>query len=152
MELSKGPLSPGLLGDVLVEHAPDAVIFADPQGAIRTWNRRAEQIFGYAASEALGQSLNIIIPESLRAAHWRGFEASLTTRLTKYAGRVLTTRSVHKDGRTLYVELSFALIEDPSGTVLGALAIARDSTERYREHKELLARVAQLEAKLSPPR
>src|SRR5688572_12191496 len=115
MELSKGRLAAASLGDVLVERAPDAVIFADAQGAIRIWNGRAEQIFGYAAAEALGQSLNIIIPERLRAAHWRGFEAALTTRETKYAGRVLTTRSVHKDGRTLYVDLSFAPVEDSSG-------------------------------------
>ena len=149
MEPSK-TLAP--LGDALVEQAPDAFIFADAQGAIRLWNARAEQIFGYAASEALGESLNIIIPERLRAAHWRGFDAALTTRQTKYAGRVLTTRSVHKDGRTLYVDLSFALIEDPSGNLLGVLAIARDSTERYLDHKALLARVEQLEAKLAPPR
>jgi PAS domain S-box-containing protein len=151
MELSKNPLVPAPLSDVLVEQAPDAVIFADAQGAIRIWNGRAQQIFGYAASEALGESLNIIIPERLRAAHWRGFEAALTTRQTKYAGRVLTTRSVHKDGRTLYVDLSFALIDDANGNVLGVLAIARDATERYLEHKKLLDRVGQLEAKLAPP-
>jgi PAS domain S-box-containing protein len=150
MESPKHPDSAAALGAVLVEQAPDAVIFADAHGVIRRWNARAEQIFGYPASEALGQSLDIIIPERLRAAHWRGFEAALTTRLTKYDGRVLTTRSIHKDGRTLYVDLSFALIEDPDGG-LGALAIARDSTQRYLEHKELLERVKQLEAKCTPP-
>ena len=152
MELSKDSLVQAPLSDALVEQAPDAVIFADAQGAIRVWNPRAQQVFGYTASEALGQSLNIIIPEHLRAAHWRGFEAAFATHEEKYAGRVLTTRSVHKDGRTLYVDLSFALIEDLSGTVLGALAIARDSTERYQKHKELLERVSQLEAKPMPPR
>jgi PAS domain S-box-containing protein len=151
MELSKSPLVATPSGDILVERAPDAVIFADAHGAIRLWNGRAEEIFGYTAAEAVGQSLNIIIPERLRAAHWRGFEAALTTRQTKYAGRVLTTRSVHKDGRTIYVDLSFALIEDPNGKVVGALAIARDSMERFVEHKELLERVRQLEAKLTPP-
>jgi PAS domain S-box-containing protein len=151
MEPSKGGLAAAPPGDVLVEQAPDALIYADAQGAIRIWNRRAEQMFGYAAAEALGQSLNIIIPERLRAAHWRGFEAALASRQTKYAGRVLTTRSVHKEGRILYVDLSFALVEDASGTVLGALATARDSTERYLEHKELLARVGELEAKLTQP-
>src|SRR5687767_6144062 len=147
MESSKDPDSAAALSELLVEQAPDAVIFADAHGVIRTWNARAEQIFGYPASEALGQSLDILIPERLRAAHWRGFEAALNTRSTKYAGRVLTTRSMHKDGRTLYVDLSFALIEDNNGNVLGALAIARDSTERYLEHKALLERVGKLEAK-----
>ena len=151
MQVSKGTLVPAPLGEVLVEQAPDAVIFADAQGAIRIWNGRAEQIFGYAASEVLGQSLDIIIPERLRGAHWRGFEAALSSRQTKYAGRVLTTRSVHKDGRALYVDLSFALIEAPAGGVAGVLAIARDATERYLEHKALRERVGTLEAKLASP-
>lgn len=152
MKLSTDPDVTAPLHEVAVEQVPDAVIFADAHGTIRTWNGRSEQVFGYTASEALGQSLNIIIPERLQAAHWRGFEAALTTRQTKYAGRVLTTRSVHKDGRTLYVDLSSALIEDASGNVLGALAVARDATERYQERKELLERVRQLEAKITPPR
>jgi PAS domain S-box-containing protein len=77
----------------------------------------------------------MIIPERLRAAHWAGFEKALGSGVTKYAGRVLTTRSVHKDGRRLYVDLSFALLKNADGTMAGALAIARDATERYLAEK-----------------
>jgi PAS domain S-box-containing protein len=119
------------LSEAIVEQAPDALIFADREGAIRVWNRAAEALFGYSAAEALGQSLDIIIPERLRAAHWTAFDKSLATGETKYAGRVLTTRSAHKDGRRLYVELSFSLLMDSTGNVTGAIALARDGTERY---------------------
>ena len=120
-----------MLNEAIVQQAPDAIIFADRDGAIRVWNRGAERIFGHAASEVLGQSLDVIIPEQLRKAHWQGFDKALETATTKYEGRVLTTRSAHKDGRRLYVELSFALVKDPAGNIVGALAIARDGTERY---------------------
>jgi PAS domain S-box-containing protein len=123
------------LHEAIVEQAPDAVIFADRNGAIRVWNRSAETLFGHAASEVLGESLDVIIPEQLRKAHWQAFDKSLETAATKYAGRVLTTRSVHKDGRRLYVDLSFALVRDTGGNIVGALAIARDCTERYLAEK-----------------
>jgi len=79
----------------------------------------------------VGQSLDIIIPERLRDAHWRGFDRSLASGETKYAGQVMTTRAEHKDGRRLYVELSFAMLKDEAGRVSGALAAGRDGTERY---------------------
>jgi PAS domain S-box-containing protein len=125
----------GALYEIIVEQAPDALIFADREGAIRVWNRGAEDIFGYAPSEVLGSSIDIIIPEPLRKAHWQGFDRALGSGTTKYAGRVLTTRSVHKDGRRLYVDLSFALLRDVGGDIVGALAIARDCTERYLAEK-----------------
>jgi PAS domain S-box-containing protein len=117
--------------EAVVEQAPDAIIFADAAGVIRLWNHAAESIFGYAAAEVLGANLDVIIPERLRAAHWAGFNKALASGVTKSAGRVLTTRSVHKDGRKLYVDVSFALLKNADGTVAGAIAIARDATERY---------------------
>ena len=123
------------LYELIVEQAPDAVIFADREGAIRVWNRGAEAIFGHRAAEVLGSSLDIIIPEPLRKAHWQGFDRALESGTMKYAGRVLTTRSMHKDGRTLYVDLSFGLVRDAAGGIVGALAIARDGTERYLAEK-----------------
>jgi PAS domain S-box-containing protein len=131
---SKAPDADTLYASI-VEQAPDAIIFADRGGAIRVWNGGAEAIFGYAASEVLGESLDVIIPEPLRKAHWQGFDKALESGTTKYAGRVLTTRSVHKDGRRLYVDLSFGLVRDAAGVILGALAIGRDCTERYLAEK-----------------
>ena len=137
------------LCEALVEHAPDALIYADREGAIRVWNAGAERIFGYAASEVLGTSLDVIIPERLRRAHWDGFRKALETGQPKYdAGRVLTTRSARKSGERLYVDLSFSLIRNRDGTLTGALAIARDCTARYQQERELQARVSELERRL----
>jgi PAS domain S-box-containing protein len=132
----------------VVEQAPDAIIVTDRDGAIRVWNRGAETIFGYAAAEVLGANLDLIIPERLRAAHWAGFEKAIQTGETKYSGRVLTTRSVHKDGSRLYVDLSFGLVRDAGGTVTGVFAIGRDCTARYAAENALKARVAELEKDL----
>ena len=138
-------IAPEALNNIVVEQSPDAIIFADKEGAIRLWNARAEAIFGFSAEEAIGKNLDIIIPERLRAAHWRGFESALAAGETKYAGRSMTTRSAHKDGRTIYVELSFALLKDRSDAVIGALATARDATQRYLEEKALRQRVRNAE-------
>jgi PAS domain S-box-containing protein len=129
----------------IVEQAPDAVIFIDSGGAVRIWNRSAEIIFGYSAAEILGNSPDFIIPEQLRHAHWEGFRKAMDTGRTKYAGRVLTTRSVHKNGNRLYVDLSFSLVRDDTGDLIGALAIGRECTARYLSDNMLRARVARLE-------
>jgi PAS domain S-box-containing protein len=134
------------LSQAIVDQAPDAIIFADRDGMIRVWNRGAERIFGYAAADALGSSLDLIIPERFRRAHWEGFQRALDTGRTKYADRVLTTRSAHRDGSKLYVDLSFGLVTDDGGAILGALAIGRDCTARYAADAALRSRLAALEA------
>jgi PAS domain S-box-containing protein len=140
------------LASAIVEQVADAIIFADPQGAIRIWNAGAAAIFGYPADEALGQSLDLIIPERLRAAHWAAFDKALETGQTKYGRQAMTTRSAKKDGSKLYVDLSFALVKDQSGRVLGAVAMARDVTSRQVADSELRKRLAELEqsVKASP--
>jgi PAS domain S-box-containing protein len=131
----------------VVEQAPDAMIFADREGAIQIWNRAAETVFGYAPAEVLGGSLDVIIPERLRRAHWEGFRRAIDSGQTKLGGRALTTRSVHKNGSKLYVELSFGLIRNGAGAVAGALAVGRDCTARHLADSALRARVAELEQK-----
>src|ERR1043165_4806911 len=86
----------------LVAQLPDGIIVSDREGRITVWNAGAERIFGHRAAEVMGRSLDVIIPERLRAAHWAGFDASLASGREKYAGRVMTTRSMHKDGSKLY--------------------------------------------------
>ena len=129
----------------IVEQAPEAIIFADRDGAIRLWNGGAETVFGHAAADVMGQSLDIIIPERLRRAHWDGFNHAISTGQQKYVNRVLTTRSMHKNGAKLYVDLSFALVRDEAGAVVGALAVGRDCTARYLADGALRARLAELE-------
>lgn len=130
----------------IVAATADAVIFADREGRIRLWNRGAELLFGYTATEVLGASLDVIIPERLRDAHWKGYDAALASGHTKYTNRVLTTRSMHKDGHKLYVDLGFGLVRDAEGNVAGAFATGRDGTARHAADAELRARVAALEA------
>jgi PAS domain S-box-containing protein len=115
----------------LFDQSPVSLIAADREGRIVAWNRASEALFGFPASEVLGQSLDVIIPEHLRDAHWKGFDRSLASGETKYAGQVMTTRAVHKDGRRLYVDFSFSMLRDNSGAVVGALAAGRDGTERF---------------------
>lgn len=131
------------------EATADAIIFADRDGLIRLWNRGAELIFGHGAADVIGQSLDIIIPERLRAAHWEAFDRSLETGRTKYTDRVLTTRAVHKDGTKRYVDLGFGLVRDDRGAILGAFAIGRDCTARHSADNALKARVQELEARLA---
>lgn len=124
-----------LLGDLIVEQTADAVIYSNRDGVIERWNAAAAAMFGYGADEALGQRLDLIIPERLRAAHWRGFEAAMTSGKTRLHGRPTLTRAEHKAGSKLYVEMSFAVIVDAAGTTLGSVAIARDVTERIEREK-----------------
>ncbi len=134
---------PATLCRAIVEQAQDAVIFADRDGIIQLWNRGAEIIFGFAAAEALGQNLNLIIPERFRPAHDEGFRHAIHSGLTRNDGRVLTTRAQNKFGGRLYVDLSFGLLKDDTGSVLGAFAIGRDATAR---HLEQMARRVNTEA------
>lgn len=123
------------LGDLILEQTAEAVIYSNRQGIIERWNNASTEIFGYTADEALGQSLDLIIPEHLRAAHWRGFEAAMVSGKTRLHGRPTVTRADHKLGRKLYVEMSFALVTDRLGTALGSVAVARDVTERIAREK-----------------
>jgi PAS domain S-box-containing protein len=133
------------LTSLLAQQAPDAVVFADLDGVIREWNPAAEGMFGHTRDEALGQSLDIIVPERFREAHWRGYRRALSEGRTKYSGQALPTRSLRNDGSTMYVELTFAIIHDPSGAVIGALAHARDISERWAREREERQRFRELE-------
>ena len=113
----------------VVEQGPEAMIFADRDGVIRLWNARAEEIFGYAAAEAAGKSLDLIIPQHLRAAHWQGYHRAIAAGRTRSDGKPMLTRATHKDGSKLYVELDFGIVRDDRHDVLGALATARKSSK-----------------------
>ena len=127
-------LQPSLFRN-MIEQAGDAIIFIDSTGAVQVWNRGAEKLFGYSADEARNNSLDVIIPESLRQAHWVGFHKAVESGRTRHGDRVLTTKAIHKDGHKLYVDLHFCLVRDGAGAVAGALAIGRDCTERYLAEK-----------------
>ena len=121
--------------DLILEQAAEAVIYANRQGVIERWNAAAAVMFGYSKAEALGQSLDFMIPERLRAPHWRGFNAAMESGKTRLGGRPTLTRGLHKSGQKLYVEMSFALVVDGTGSPFGAVAVARDVTDRVEREK-----------------
>jgi PAS domain S-box-containing protein len=137
--------STGWLHRLIVEEMPEAVIFADRQGTVRLWNRGAETMFGYSATEALGQSLDLIVPERFRARHWEGYRQVMATGVTRYGERLLAVPAMRKDGRRISIEFSIALLKDERGAVAGALAVVRDVTARWQAERELRARLAALE-------
>lgn len=131
------------LAERILDDAADAVIYADRSGAIIRWNPAAAALFGFSPDEALGQSLDLIIPERLRAAHWRGYEAAMTKGTMKLQGRPTLTRASHKSGRKLYVEMTFAIVRGgATGEVLGSVAVARDVTERVERERAATAAAA----------
>ncbi len=136
------------LAQQITAATPDAVIFADRDGVVRLWNAGAENMFGYSAAEALGQTLDLIIPERLRPRHWEGYRRVMETGVSRYSGSdLLAVPAVRKDGVRISLEFSIALVCDSEGRVVGAGAILRDVTKRWREEKALKERLATLEAK-----
>ena len=139
--------SPDRLYRRIVEEIPEAVVLADRDGVIRLWNRGAETVFGYAADEALGQSLDLIIPERFRARHWDGYRHVMATGVTSYGQRLLAVPAIRKDGQRISIEFSIALLKNERGEVTGAAAIIRDVTARWHAERELRARLAALEGR-----
>jgi len=142
-------LSQEQLCQQLVSEAGDAIIFADRQGIIRLWNRGAAEIFGHPAETALGQSLDLIIPETLRERHNQGYQRVMATGQTKYGKELLAVPGVRQDKTRISLEFSITLIKDDQGLVLGAAAIVRDVTARWNQERERQKRLADLEARLA---
>jgi PAS domain S-box-containing protein len=133
----------------ILDCMPEALIVADLEGIIRLWNHGAERLFGYRAMEAVDRSLDLIIPEHLRQAHWDGFHKALSRGATVHGGRSVITRALHKSRQPLYVDMSFALVKDQAGKTTGSMAVARNATERYLEEKNLRRQLAALTPKQS---
>ena len=128
-----------------VEALGDAIVVADPSGAITVWNPAAERLFGFTQAEALGNSLDLIIPERLRERHWAGYERTMKSGETRYAHDVLRVPAVHKDGRALSIAFTVGLLNGPQGTVTGIVAVIRDETRSFTEKRDLLKRLAECE-------
>jgi PAS domain S-box-containing protein len=134
------PWSDSILADAgmlraVLESLPDALILADTAGTIRFWNGAAERLFGHTGEEALGQDLNLLVPERFRPAHDEGFTRAVATGQLRTGTRVLRTRANPKDGRRLYVDFTFALLKDPAGHVVGVHALARDATQAHLQQQ-----------------
>jgi len=144
-----------LLLEQLVNEAPDAILVSDREGTIRFWNRGAELIFGHTAAEAVGQSLNLIIPENLQARHWEGYWRVMKSGETKYKTGLLSSPGLRKDGSRVSLEFSMILLYDESGALSGCGTIMRDVSERWLREKTLQERLAACETlhlASSPPK
>ncbi len=132
----------------IVEGSPDAVVFGDAEGKIRLWNAGATAIFGFTPDEAIGKSMDIIIPERLRGRHWEGYNKVMVTGVSRYgAGDLLAVPAVTKDGRTISIEFTIQMLKGPGGEILGPVATIREVTKRFQREKEMARRLKDLEAK-----
>ena len=119
----------------LVAAVGDAVVVTDAKGAITVWNPAAERMFGFSASEALGQSLDLIIPERLRGRHWDGYHKTMETGHTKYGSDLLRVPAAHKDGRALSIAFTVAMLMSAEGKPAAIAAVIRDETARFTEER-----------------
>jgi PAS domain S-box-containing protein len=133
--------------EAFVQTAGDAIVAAGTDGFILFWNHAAERIFGYTEGEALGRSLDLIIPESLRLRHWEGYRKVMATGVTRYGAEILRVPALHKDGRRLSIAFTVALLYSRAREVQAIVAIIRDETSRWEEERALRKRLAELEAK-----
>ena len=135
----------------LVNAIGDAIIMSDAGGNITLWNPAAERMFGFTQSEALGNSLDLIIPERLRGRHWDGYHKTMATGETRYGNDVLRVPAVHKDGRTLSIAFTVGLLYGLQREVTGIAAVIRDVTQSFTEKRDLLKRLADCEGKRAIP-
>ena len=129
----------------LVECVGDAIIVADVHEKIVLWNPAATRIFGYSEEEALGQTLDLIVPERQRQKHNEGYSHSMETGTTRYGTSLLKVPAKHKDGSMLSIAFTVGMLFDAAGKANGVVAIIRDETARFAEERALKKRLSDLE-------
>ena len=134
----------------LVEAVGDAIVASDAGGAIVLWNPAATRMFGFTEEEALGKSLDIIIPQRQQQRHWDGYHKTMETGKTRYGNDVLRVPAVHKDGHSLSIAFTVALLHTPDHKVSAIVAVIRDETARFAEERNLKKRLTELEMQLAP--
>ncbi len=134
----------------LINAVGDAVVVCDAAGAIIVWNPAAERMFGYTQTEALGQSLDLIIPERLRKRHWDGYHQTMATGITRYGNDVLRVPAINKAGDSLSISFTVAMLHHLDGKVAAIVSVIRDETAKFAEERALKKRVAELEAAAKP--
>lgn len=136
----RAPLGDGALAQLLRSLA-DAVIIADPAGTIVFWNDAAARLFGWSASDALGKSLDLIIPERFRARHWAAYRRVMETGHTRYGSQLLQVPALHRDGHGFSIAFTVTLLGEPEEHRPRAIAaVVRDNTENYALRRSVAAR------------
>ena len=129
----------------IIENSHDAILFSNLDGLIELWNSGAEEIFGYKKEEAVGKSLDLIIPEKLRQRHWEGYHKVMETGESRYGKELLKVPAIQKDGTNVSVEFTIMLVRNLRNEIIGTAAIIRDVTERWKQEKELKQKIRILE-------
>ena len=132
----------------IIEHSQDAIILANFDGVIQLWNLGAIKMFGYSSEEAVGQTLDIIIPDRFRDSHWSGFKHAMATGSSKYEEDMLAVPGAKKDGTRISIEFTIVMLKDNKGIPTGISSIIRDVTQRRQQDKEMRDRISELEEKL----
>ena len=135
----------------LVSAIGDAIVVSDANGAITLWNEAAERLFGYSEAEALGQSLDLMIPERLRERHWEGYVKTMETGETRYGSEVLQVPAIDKAGRSFSIAFTVALLRSADGKVSGIAAVIRDDTKRFEKDRAQRKQINDLKAQLAGP-
>jgi PAS domain S-box-containing protein len=130
----------------IVNDAPEAILFSDREGTIRLWNRGAEEIFGYSADEALGKSLDLIIPEGLRKRHWEGYHQVMASGKTRYGTELLSVPATHRDGHQLSCAFSIIMIRGEDDALIGIASIMRDVTAAWQKEQALTKELSQMKS------
>lgn len=133
----------------LVWAVGDGVVAANADGKVVLWNPACERIFGFSAAEAVGQSLDIIVPQRQQQRHWDGFTKTMKTGETRYGNDVLRVPAVHKDGHSLSIAFTVALLKKPDGTVGAIVAVVRDESARFAEDRALRQKLMELERQVA---
>ena len=132
----------------LIDASPLALVEFGLDTRIRLWNPAAERIFGHARADALGETLDIIVPDKLRARHWDGYRRVMQTGRTEYAGRTLAVPALRRDGTRISVEFTVTLLREPAGVLRGIAAVLRDVTAEWEARRALQRRAGELEREL----
>jgi len=136
-------ISSSVLADAVLHTSSDAIVASDKDGIIQFWNPGAERIFGHTSGDAIGKSLDIIIPERLRARHWQGYRQVMATGESRYGhGDVLVVPGIRKDGSRVSLEFTIVPVRDGTSRMIGMVAIMRDVTARFEEMRALRQKVA----------
>jgi PAS domain S-box-containing protein len=137
----------------VLDGSPEAILICDRAGIVRFWNAAAERVFGFHVTEALGVSMNLIIPARFQARHWAGWEATMKSGVAHYGeGQLLAVPALHKNGRTISIEFSIQLLKDTDGQIQWVVAVIRDVTERYGREQALRAQLKAFQARMARSR
>ena len=135
----------------LVSAIGDAIMASDASGTITLWNPASERMFGYTEAEAIGQSLDLIIPQRQQQRHWDGYHKTMQTGITRYGNDVLRVPAVHKDGHTLSIAFTVAMLFTEDKKVSAIVAVVRDESVRFAEERAMRKRLMELESQVAKP-